>query len=86
MLLNGETLDTLVSVRVSVDPHHLEDLLETLAGLNFPVNPELIHSTGPVAVEFPAYTSHIDEINRMLSGCGFKAGPVSVTAWGVAPE
>ena len=39
--LEGE----LVLARVSVDARHLEDLLESLAALEFPVNPQLLHQT-----------------------------------------
>jgi hypothetical protein len=71
----------LVMVRLSVEPRHLEDLLEALAGLTFPVNPELQHSPGAVAVEFPAYTTHVPEVKSMLNSCGFD--PQSLQTFGV---
>jgi hypothetical protein len=41
----------LVSLRISVEPRLLEDLLEALAQLDFPVNPQLYHRPGQVTVE-----------------------------------
>ncbi len=35
----------LVSVRITVEPRLLEDLLDALAVLDFPVNPQLYHHT-----------------------------------------
>jgi hypothetical protein len=61
----------LVLARVLVEPRHLEDLLEGLAGLDFPVNPELHHRTGSVVVEFPAYAGHVEKIRNTLQGLGF---------------
>ena len=50
----------LVSVSISVDPRDLEGLLEALAHISFPINPQIYHADGhsPQArtvVEFPAY-------------------------------
>jgi hypothetical protein len=50
----------LVSVSISVEPPRLEALLDALAHLDFPINPQIYHDAGPVAnpaamVEFPAY-------------------------------
>ena len=60
----------LVSVTVSVDPRDLEEVLEILADLNFPINPQICH--GPVTtVEFPAYAVHLADIGAKLAGAGF---------------
>ena len=67
----------LVSVRISVEPRLLEDLLEALAGLDFPVNPQLYHQTGLTTVEFPAYSSHLENIRGILSRHGFDARAVT---------
>ncbi len=56
--LEGE----LVSLRISVEPRLLEDLLEALARLDFPVNPQLYHQPAHVTVEFPAYSARVDEV------------------------
>ncbi len=61
----------MVLVWVSVEPRQLEDLLEVLAGLEFPVNPELRHRTGHVLVDFPAYGGHVREIRETLERYGF---------------
>ena len=65
--LEGE----LVSLRISVDPKLLEDLLEALAVLDFPINPQLFHRPSQVTVEFPAYSSHVEEVRAALQGHGF---------------
>jgi hypothetical protein len=61
----------LVSIRISTDPRSLEDLLECLASLPFPVNPQLYHGV-PTVVDFPAYTAHIRAVRDALKAYGFK--------------
>jgi hypothetical protein len=72
--LNGE----LVGLRIPVEPKLLEDLLEALASLDFPVNPELCHQPGVVRVEFPAYAGHIEDVRVVLQDCGFDPGSLEV--------
>jgi hypothetical protein len=63
----------LVSLRLSVEPRLLEDLLETLARLPFPVNPRIHHLFGDKAatqVEFPAYDRHLEQVREALAGAG----------------
>ena len=57
--LDGE----LVMARVLVEPRHLEELLEGLAGLDFPVNPELHHRTGSVIVESMSRSHHPSSVS-----------------------
>ena len=71
---NGE----LVELRIPVEPRHLEDLLEALASLDFPVNPELFHQPGVVNVEFPAYAGHVEEVRNVLREAGFDPGSLQV--------
>jgi hypothetical protein len=71
----------LVLLRISVEPKSLEELLDALAGLPFPVNPELQHRKGYVLVEFPAYEQHINEVRDTLGACGFD--PLALQASGV---
>ena len=66
---NGE----LVAVCVFVEPKLLEDLLETLASLEFPINPQLYHQSAQVAVEFPAYSNELEKIRAALAKNGFDA-------------
>ena len=68
----------LVLTRVSIDPRPLEDLLEALALLNFPVNPELHHHIAKVSVEFPAYTSNLAAIRAALQSQGFDLDSLEV--------
>jgi len=68
----------LVSVSISVEPVRLEALLDALAHLDFPINPQIYHDAGPVAcpaamVEFPAYEKRLPEIRSLLGICGFPA-------------
>lgn len=64
----------LVLLHISVEPKLLEDLLEVLARLDFPVNPELYHQPNSVSVEFPAYSGRVDEVRKLLRLYGFDPG------------
>jgi len=75
----------LLSVSVDVAARDLEDLLEALALLDFPVNPQIFHDaavvyvladgsqseTATTLVEFPAYGSSVRQIRDVLTACGF---------------
>ena len=69
----------LVSVRISVEPKVLEDVLEALAGLDFPVNPQLYHKPALVTVEFPAWTARLDDVRRVLREHGFSPAALEVS-------
>ena len=69
----------LVSVRISVEPRLLEDLLETLAMLDFPLNPQLYHHTAKVEVEFPAYSTQIKQVCEALQSRGFDQDSVELS-------
>ncbi|MGH9674531.1 MAG: hypothetical protein ACRD44_15230 [Bryobacteraceae bacterium] len=79
----------LKAVRITVDARMLEDLLEALAELSFPINPQIHHqlparedavSARPVTmVEFPAYESRLEEVRAALDRAGFPAATLSVT-------
>ena len=71
-VLRGDQGD-LISISISVDPRHLEDLLDQLSSVPFPINPELRHSgTHPdqakplTRVEFPAFTDQVQDVVRAL--------------------
>jgi len=68
----------LISLRISVEPKLLEELLDALAQLDFPVNPQLYHRPAQVTVEFPAYSTRVEEVRRALSSRGFD--PASMEA------
>jgi hypothetical protein len=75
----------LVSVSIHVAPRDLEALLEALARLEFPINPQIYHDAAliyrypdgqeeaePVTiVEFPAWATHLDEVRGGLLAQGF---------------
>jgi len=67
----------LVSVRVSVEPRALEDLLECLSSVSFPVNPEIRHGV-PTVVEFPAWGARLYEVRDALRSFGFEASAMQV--------
>ena len=73
--LGGE----LVSLRVTVEPRLLEDLLETLSSLEFPVNPQLYHRHAEVSVEFPAYSTQVDHVRDALRHDGFNPGSLELS-------
>ncbi|HYW41303.1 MAG TPA: hypothetical protein VE959_00515 [Bryobacteraceae bacterium] len=84
----------LVSVSISVEPRRLEALLEALASLDFPINPQIYHDAALVyvypdhheeaeaatLVEFPAYERRMDDVRRALEASGFAAASIQVTA------
>jgi len=75
----------LVSVSIRVNADNLESLLEALARVSFPINPQIYHDAAVVyrysddreetqsatLVEFPAYASNLDEVRAALSAYGF---------------
>jgi hypothetical protein len=84
---------TLVSVSIDVDPRYLEDLLEALARVEFPINPQIYHhaemvylqpngeeeTVSTTLVEFPAYAGRLEEVRNALSACGLDSTSVYVT-------
>lgn len=83
----------LVSVSIHVEPHSLESLLDALAQLSFPINPQIYHEAAMVyrfadghedseaitLVEFPAYAGRIDEVRRGMEAYGFNSECIRVT-------
>jgi hypothetical protein len=84
----------LVSISVTVEPRDLEDLLEALATVEFPVNPQIYHDAAVIyvgqdgaeraerstLVEFPAYAKWVSKIRGVLEACGFENGAISVAS------
>ena len=69
----------LISLSIATEPKLLEDLLEALASLNFPVNPQLYHRPAQVRVEFPAYSSQVEQVRQALVRQGFDASGIQVS-------
>ena len=84
----------LISVSVNVEPRFLEDLLEALARLQFPINPQIYHDAAvryvypdgreemqpTTLVDFPAYAGRLPEIRRVFESCGFSPDDLHVTS------
>ena len=68
----------LVLLYVDVEPKLLEELLEALSRLEFPVNPDLHHKSNQVTVTFPAYSGRLNEIRETLARSGFDASCITV--------
>ena len=69
----------LVSVSIPIAPRHLESLLEALAQIEFPINPQIFHAAGPeTRVEFPAYENHLAEVREALRAFGFDPAALCV--------
>ena len=82
----------LVSVSINVEPRNLESLLEALAQLDFPINPEIYHDAALVylypngreetqaatLVEFPAYQGRLPQVRAALAAFGFDPSIVYV--------
>jgi hypothetical protein len=65
----------LVQVRIATEPRCLEELLDCLASLSFPINPQLYHGV-PTVVEFPAYEGRLPQVREALRLNGFD--PVAI--------
>jgi hypothetical protein len=84
---------TLVSVSISVEPRNLESLLEALAQVSFPINPQIYHDAAMVyvyadhrqeteiatLVEFPAYAGQLDEVRAAVAASGIASTSIRVT-------
>jgi hypothetical protein len=82
----------LISISVSVEPRLLEELLEALAQLQFPINPQIYHDAAvryiyadgreeiypTTLVDFPAYAGWLPEIRRVLEMYGFATDALQV--------
>ena len=83
----------LVLVSIDVAARDLESLLEALARVDFPINPQIYHDAELVyrftdgrqrtetatLVEFPAYAGRLQEVRDAVAVSGFDPGCVSVT-------
>jgi hypothetical protein len=69
----------LISLCVATEPKLLEELLEALASLDFPVNPQLYHRPAQVVVEFPAYSSQVEQVRDALLRQGFEGDGIQVS-------
>jgi len=74
-MLSGQEGE-LVSVSVKVEPRNLESLLEVLAQVTFPINPQIFHGV-VTTVEFPAYEPRLDEVRRALRSRGLDSAQVT---------
>ena len=84
----------LVSISINVEPRELEALLEALAQLDFPINPEIYHdaamiyryadgseNTRPATlVDFPAYQGRLPQVRAALARSGFQPAAMSVAS------
>ena len=71
-MLRGSDGD-LVLVRIATEARQLEEVLEAVADLPFPVNPEIHHHGIGSTVEFPAYSNRVDEVREALRAKGLTA-------------
>src|ERR1700722_20843201 len=69
----------LISLAIATEPKLLENLREALASLDFPVNPQLYHRPAEVLVEFPAYSSQVEQVREALLRQGLAGGGVQVS-------
>jgi len=83
----------LTCISIEVDSRRLEALLDTLARLPFPINPQIYHDaavayrfadgservTDKTLVEFPAYAQQTGDVGHALEGAGFSAFDLHVT-------
>lgn len=84
---------TLISISISVQPSRLESLLEALACVGFPINPQIYHdavlvsrfpdgreeSESTTLVEFPGYVGRVEEVRQAIASCAFDPACIQVT-------
>jgi hypothetical protein len=84
----------LLSVSIRVEPSGLESLLEALARVSFPINPQIYHDAAVVyryaddreeteattLVEFPAYEGRLPEVREALESYGFDTSAILAVA------
>ena len=84
----------LISVSIAVEPRNLETLLETLAEVGFPVNPQIYHDAAVVTrfadgreereattlVEFPAYEGCLEQVRQALTARGLDPASIQSTS------
>lgn len=84
---------TLNSIVVHVEPRYLEALLDALAQLSFPINPQIYHDASveyvyangrrevepTTLVEFPAYDNRLQGVREALASYGLPADALHVT-------
>jgi hypothetical protein len=58
----------LLAVRIAVPWRQLEDLLEALATVSFPINPHIRHGSPATIVAFPAYSGQLGDIRKAVAG------------------
>src|SRR5689334_16576950 len=68
----------LVAVSITVKPRDLEALLEALAGVDFPINPQIYHAELETVVQFPAYAGGLPQVCATLAATGFDPRTISV--------
>jgi hypothetical protein len=84
----------LMLLSIAVEPRRLEAMLELLARLDFPVNPEIFHEVPVVyeypdgreepqvatLVEFPAYDVRLPDVRRALEKADFDSNCVQAAS------
>ncbi len=68
----------LLCATVRVHPRDLEDLLDALARIPFPVNPEIHHGGPLTAVDFPLFSGRLPEVEAVLRASGFDRAALDV--------
>jgi len=85
----------LISISILVSPLQLESLLEALARISFPINPQLYHDAKAISpqsdrqgeaasttlVEFPAYAGRLEEVRAAVASYGFDPDSVQVSGF-----
>lgn len=77
----------LLLLAIPVEPRRLETLLDSLASLPFPVNPEIVHEAAPAGdakapcslVTFPVYSDWIERTRGVVERAGIDPGTIRTT-------
>lgn len=60
----------LATMRIRLEPKSLEDLLDSLAYLDFPVSPSITHSAEQEIVEFIAESDRVEQVRKAMDRAG----------------
>lgn len=69
----------LIQIRVSTEPWHLESVLDCLASLSFPINPQIYHGI-PTVVEFPGYLNQVPDIRKSFEENGLDPATIQTSS------
>jgi hypothetical protein len=66
-LIYASQIGDLLRIAITIPPRDVERLLDSLANLQFPINPDLKYEEWQTTVEFPGYREWLPDLRGMLA-------------------